>query len=201
MDLVPDGGVVWRRRIQTDLADLGVHWLDPTNKPCRNAIEDSEDREIRQRQEERGEWGAVSQSMEEIHRIDLRLVDISDFVVVYLDKNNSGCGTFFEISRANIQRKPIIVMAEGGKQNAPDWMFGLGISDVIFGDWGELYHYLRSINGDCFYNHMGRWVFFDWMGVEPITNFAIQAEGARLRDLDKFCDSSLGEPYEGMNLQ
>jgi hypothetical protein len=196
MDLIPGGGVVWRQRIQTDLADLGVHWLDPTNKPCRVAVEDTECRAIRQRQKERGDWGRVSQSMAEIRRIDLRLVDISDFLIIYLDKNNSGVGTFFEMSRANFQNKPLIVMSEGGKERAPDWLFGLGITSTIFGDWSELYHYLRSINGDCFYDDMDRWQFFNFHGEEPIKNFFVQAEGVRQTDLHKFCDTSLGEPYE-----
>lgn len=199
MDLVADGGVQWRQRIQTDLADLGIHWLDPTNKPCRDAPEDSDSRDRRRSQKERGDWKPVAESMEKIHRIDLRLVDISDFMVVYLDKDNSGVGTFFEISRANIQRKPIIVMSEGGKKHTPDWLFGLGITSTIFGDWSELYAYLRSINGDSLYDHMNRWQFFDWMGDQPLTYFNIegtQTGRVRQNDLDEFYDTSLGEPYK-----
>lgn len=168
MDKVPDGGVVWRRRIQEDLQNIGIHWLDPCNKPCKMGVEDEASRELRHAKKAQGDWEWLANEMYPIRRIDIRMVDISDFLVVFLDLANSGFGTIAELTRANEQQKPIIVMQEGGKQNTPDWLFGMISPSMIFGNWGDLYEYLTCINECAFIKHEQRWLFFSWQGtIDP----------------------------------
>jgi nucleoside 2-deoxyribosyltransferase len=106
--------------------------------------------------------------MKEIRNVDLRMVDISDFIIANIDLDVHACGTYEEITTANRQKKPIIVRMKQGKSETPDWLLGmLGSShDMIFNTWEQITDYLKSING-CSessvqnLNHHGRWVFFD----------------------------------------
>jgi len=166
MDLVADGGVVWRRRIQVDLRHLGIHWLDPCNKPCKVGTENDETRALRHLKKEQGDWQFLANEMSPIRRVDIRMVDFSDFLIVFLDRANSGFGTIAELTRANEQMKPIIVMQEGGKKYTPDWLWGMLPERMIFGDWTSLYYYLESINGDSFIESEDRWLWFDWQGTQ-----------------------------------
>ncbi len=167
MDKIPGGGVIWRRRIQEDLRHFGIHWLDPTNKPCKMGVEDEASRELRHAKKEQGDWQWVANQMYPIRQVDLRMVDISDFLIVFLDKANSGFGTICELTRANEQMKPILVMQECGKKFMPDWIFGMGIpSSMLFGDWGDLYEYLTCVNECTFIKTEKRWLFFNWQGTQ-----------------------------------
>lgn len=217
MDAIADGGVVWRRRIRFDLRHMGIHWLDPTNKPCKMGIEDEASRELRHAKKEQGDWEWLANEMYPIRRVDLRMVDISDFLIVFLDKANSGCGTFFEISRANEQQKPILVVQECGKRFTPDWLWGLIPESMIFGSWADLYEYLTCINECASIRHERRWIWFDWQGdqkPEPqkSENFVAQSDGVARSfnikgtqssrsgvayDIDRNTFDRLGEPWIG----
>jgi len=211
MDKMADGGVVWRRHIRYDLRDLGIHWLDPCNKPCRLGVENDETRALRHKKKAGGDWQFLANEMYPIRRVDIRMVDISDFLIVFLDLANSGFGTIAELTRANSQQKPIIVMQEGGKQHAPDWLFGMLPESMIFGDWGDLYYYLKCIDECCYIKTEQRWLFFDWQGTqekkpEPSYNFAEQCRHPAFSirgvqssrhpfDAKGFYDTRLGEPW------
>jgi len=162
MDRVADGGENWRVSLQKDLADLGVFWLDPTHKPIEIGIEDSEMRDrIRQlkaedRYEEATKEGKV------IRVVDLRMVDISDFLVVNIDLDVHACGTYEEFFLANRQKKPIIVHVEQGKLNVPNWLLFTIPHQMIFSTWDEVKAYLRHVAHDPSIQHFNRWTFFDF---------------------------------------
>lgn len=162
MDRVPDGGIVWRKRLRDDLDGRGIVWLDPTDKPCEHGSEDLENRDIRKNAKRRGMWAFVEAEMKVIRLVDLRLVDICDFVIVHLDMDIHCCGTYFEIARANEQLKPILVHVEQGKEHAPDWLFGELPHEFIFSNWDEIEGYLSHIDNDPVVNTMNRWFFFDF---------------------------------------
>ena len=63
--------------------------------------------------------------MKEIRNVDLRMVDISDFIIANIDLDVHACGTYEEIVTANRQKKPIIVRMKQGKSHAPDWLLGM----------------------------------------------------------------------------
>ena len=89
------------------------------------------------------------------------MVDVSDFVVVYL---NAEIGMFWSIHELiNIlnQRKPTLVVIEGGKTKAPNWLFGIMDFNFMFDDFDSLYKFLTHIDEDYIEADMGRWVFFD----------------------------------------
>ena len=99
--------------------------------------------------------------MKIIRSVDLRLVDISDLLIVNLDLDIHPCGTYEEIFWANRQKKPIIIHMVQGKEHAPDWLFGTVPHQMIYSDWNDIYGYLEHINSSENINTHNRWYFFN----------------------------------------
>lgn len=160
IDRVADRGVGWRDNITPFLEGMNVVVFNPLNKSCDVGIEDNEvhNKKLNLRNEEKYE--ELSSVMGKIRRVDLRLVDISDFLIVNLDLNTHPCGTLEEIFRANEQKKPIIIHVEQGKKQAPDWLFGTMPHQMIFSNWDEVKHYLQHINSADKIEDYKRWFFF-----------------------------------------
>jgi len=160
MDRVADGGVGWRRTIGEWLRQRSVVTLDPTNKPIDIGIEDFENRKLRHEWKRTGNFDQLAHDMRKIRCVDLRMVDISDFLVVNLDLDVHATGTYEELYLGNREKKPILVHIEQGKEACPDWLFGTIPHEHIFSAWYQLHDYLRKIDGDPDVAHDKRWMFF-----------------------------------------
>jgi nucleoside 2-deoxyribosyltransferase len=160
IDRVPDRGAGWREDITPFLQDRGVVVFNPLNKPSEIGAEDDGTHAAQGKMKQEGRYDELSSLMKVIRSTDLRLVDISDFLVVNLDINTHPCGTLEEIFWANRQKKPIIVHVEQGKQNAPDWLFGTIPHEMIFSTWEDVKGYLDHINSAEEIDTRGRWYFF-----------------------------------------
>ena len=167
MDLAPDGGIGWREDITPFLEDMGVVVLNPCNKPIDIGHENTEDRIERHKYKQEGSYDKFSKIMKELRCVDLRMVDMADFLIVYLNLDIPSCGTYEELFWANRLKNPVLVMCEQKKQNAPDWIFGCISHQHIFSTWDELREYLRHINEDEHILHMKRWLFFDYKRMIP----------------------------------
>lgn len=161
MDRVADRGNGWRDQITPFLEDLGVIVFNPIKKPTTIGKEDAETYRYKLKLKAEKNYGELSDLMKVIRAIDLRLVDISDFLIVNLDLDVHPCGTYEEIFLANRSKKPVIVHMEQGKNNAPDWLFGTIPHQMIFSTWEELRSYLQYIHSDAEIEHYNRWRFFD----------------------------------------
>lgn len=161
MDRVADRGNGWRDNITPFLESLGVIVFNPIKKPTTIGKEDAETHlyKIKLKYEQR--YDELSDVMKTIRAVDLRLVDISDFLIVNLDLDIHPCGTYEEIFWANRQKKPIIIHMVQGKQSAPDWLFGTIPHDMIFSSWGMVKDYLIHINSYSDINTHKRWYFFN----------------------------------------
>ncbi len=168
MDRVVDGGETWRRNIRATLSGLGIVWLDPTRKPINIGIgiEDSESRKLRHRYKMDGNFQYVANEMKPIRQVDLRMVDVSDFLIVNIDLDVHATGTYEELFLANRQRKPIIIHVEQGKKHTPDWLFATIEHEMIFGTWNEVLGYLNNIKAAPVIQTFNRWRFFDFTGDE-----------------------------------
>jgi len=164
MDRAKDGGVGWREYLKSALVDLKILWLDPTDKPIDIGVEDLENRQHRHLLKERGDFDAVCGEMKQIRSIDLRMVDIADFMVVNLDLDVHACGTLEELFWANRMKKPVLVRTEQGKRNTPDWLFGTLPHQLMFSTWDEVIAYLRHVARDEHVDHLKRWRFFNFTG-------------------------------------
>lgn len=161
MDRVADRGTGWRDNITPFLENLDVVVFNPISKPTDIGLEDNDTHQIKTKLKEMGRYDELSAMMKTIRAVDLRLVDISDFIIVNLDLDIHPCGTYEEIFWANRQKKPIIVHMVQGKQAAPDWMFGTIPHQMIFSSWGEIKNYLVYISTYYDIEKYNRWCFFN----------------------------------------
>lgn len=160
MDRVKDRGSTWRDNITPFLESLGIVVFNPLNKPSNIGMEDTEVHLVKKKLKERKNYDELSSMMKTIRGVDLRLVDISDFLIVNLDIDTHPCGTLEEIFWANRQKKPIIIHMEQGKSNTPDWLFGTIPHQMIFSTWDEVKEYLLHINSAENIETYKRWYFF-----------------------------------------
>jgi nucleoside 2-deoxyribosyltransferase len=161
MDRVPDRGVAWRDSITPFLKELGCVVFNPISKPTEVGLEDQDTHHIKTKLKEMHRYDELSSMMKTIRSVDLRLVDMSDFLVVNLDLETHPCGTLEEIFWANRQKKPIIIHMEQGKHLTPDWLFGTIPHQMIFSTWEELKQYLSHINSSENIDSHKRWYFFN----------------------------------------
>ena len=162
MDRVADGGVTWRRTITPKLKRLGVGVLDPCDKPTEFAKEDDGFRSRIEYAKGVKNFEYIKESMREIAAVDLRMIDIAHFVVMYMDVSTHLCGSYHEAFTAIQQKKPLLVMCEQGVENMPNWMFGVMPLEHMFSSWEELLEYLGNVDSGLDTEHHKRWRFFDF---------------------------------------
>jgi nucleoside 2-deoxyribosyltransferase len=160
MDRVADRGAGWRESITPFLERMGIVVFNPISKPAEVGLEDVDTHTIKTKLKEKRRYDELSAMMKTIRAVDLRLVDISDFLIVNLDINVHPCGTLEEIFWANRQKKPIIIHMEQGKEHTPDWLFGTIPHQMIFSTWMEIEHYLQHIHTSENIDSYKRWYFF-----------------------------------------
>ena len=168
MDRVSDGGEGWRIALQKRLADLEVFWFDPTDKPIDVGIEDAALRAWINAQKQKGKYEEIVAPLKVIRGVDLRMVDVADFLVVNLDLEIHACGTYEELFLANREKKPIIVHVEQGKKSTPNWLFAAMPHELFFSTWMEVENYLRHVSSCETVEHYRRWTFFNY---ESGTNY------------------------------
>ena len=160
MDRVPDRGNGWRDQITPFLDSLDITVFNPIKKPTILGQEDEITHKLKSKLKKENRYDEVSLLMKTIRSVDLRLVDISDFLIVNLDLDIHPCGTYEEIFWANRQKKPIIIHMVQGKENAPDWLFGTIPHQMIFSSWDDIKNYLHEIHKTEDIVSYNRWYFF-----------------------------------------
>jgi hypothetical protein len=160
MDRVPDRGATWRDNITPFLQQLDIVVFNPISKPTDVGLEDTDTHKIKTKLKEMQRYDELTAMMKTIRAVDLRLVDMSDFMIVNLDLDTHPCGTLEEIFWANRQKKPIIVHMVQGKSHTPDWLFGTIPHQMIFSTWEEIKNYLIHIDTSENIDTHKRWYFF-----------------------------------------
>tara|TARA_B100000902_G_C27313759_1_gene919976 strand:+ start:628 stop:1260 length:633 start_codon:yes stop_codon:yes gene_type:complete len=163
IDHASDDGVGWREELTPYLEKLGLTILDPTNKPvsqCRyNEIGD-EKLHI-QKLVNLKRWDELRTMAKEIVLVDLRMVEVSDFLIAYVDKDVHICGTYDEIFESLRRRKPTLIVHKGGKAEMSMWLRGKMNHNFVFDSFSELYDYLLALHDGTVEPDYTRWVFFD----------------------------------------
>ncbi len=163
MDRVDDGGEGWRNAIGPQLEALGVQILNPCDKPIDIGYEDAAVRGDIARMKAAGDFDGVAK-YRAIRTTDLRMVDISDFLVVSIDTDLHACGTYEEIFWANRQKKPVLVVMEQGKDQTPNWLLFTLPHEHIFSNSTELLEHLYDIDARSDTASLvaeGRWYVFN----------------------------------------
>ncbi len=161
MDRAVDRGNAWRDGITPFLEELGIIVFNPIKKPTTLGQEDEATHKLKVQLKQNENYTELSSIMKTIRSVDLRLVDISDFLIVNLDLDIHPCGTYEEIFWANRQKKPIIIHMVQGKNHTPDWLFGTIPHQMVFSSWDSIKKYLTHINTDTIIDNHNRWHFFN----------------------------------------
>lgn len=168
MDRVADGGIEWREYLVPFLRSLGVVPLNPCKKPIDIGTEKIEDRQRRKLLLQEGKYDEIRREMRVLRVVDLRMVDMSDFLICHIDTDVHACGTYEEFFWANRLKRPILTICKQGKRNAPYWLFGAIPHQHIFNNYDELKNHLYTINNkDIEPEHHKRWMFFDYANMLP----------------------------------
>jgi hypothetical protein len=160
MDRVPDGGQVWREKITPILESMNISVLNPCKKQVDNIKEDQQTRNKIEQYKILGEYDKIRSEYGAIRNVDLRCVDISDFIIAHLDINVHMCGSYEEIVTANRQKKPILIWCEQGKSKAPNWLFFMLSHKNIFSSMQEVIDHLKYIDKLESVTNLDRWLFF-----------------------------------------
>ena len=112
----------WRTRVGQFLHSCGVRVFDPWNKPNIRGLYEY-GREDANSLRKREQWtfstkprgsvtrGECAASFWETLHIDLRMVDMSDFVIAYCPTNIYSVGTVHEIVVARLERKTVLIVS------------------------------------------------------------------------------------------
>jgi len=164
IDYCDNDGVAWRRSIAKFLRSRGIVVLDPTEKPITQLdkipAEIGEEKRMTQALKDAGKFDEYRVTAKKIRSVDLRMTDIADFLIVYIDQSIPMCGTWEELFNANRQKKPIIVIIKDGPAGAPLWLHGTIHYKYIFDSLKSAKEYLVRI--DTGTEEMdGRWQLLD----------------------------------------
>ena len=148
IDDCKDHGIGYRKEIRDKIekAKLNILFLDPTDKFTGFSQEVGEDKENIYKLKKQHKWEELRFFMKKIVHLDLRSVDIVDFLILYIDPDLHMCGSYHETIISLQQKKPILVIVKGGKEKAPDWLFGIIHYSFIFDDVDECVDYLCKLN-------------------------------------------------------
>ncbi len=164
IDHSEDDGIAWRIEMTKWLSDRGVMALDPTNKRTSNTIfnEIGDEQKNLGQLRELGRFHELRDAMKPIVLADLRMVEVSDFLIVYLDPAVQMCGTWEELFVGLRQHKPVFVVVNGGKQKLNFWMFGRINPDFVFDSFDDVKNYLDQVDNETIRADSSRWIFFDY---------------------------------------
>ena len=163
IDYADDDGVGWRNKATLWLEQKGVSVMDPCNKPTL----DTEYKEIEEEKiklmdlKDQEDYEGLTKIMKPIAHVDLRMLDRSDFVMVYIDMEAKPFGTIWELQQSLNQRKPTLVFLKAGKESCSLWLYGVMNHNYMFDTMGELFTYLNDIDKGLRNPDLTRWVFFD----------------------------------------
>ena len=161
MTACKDLGRGWREYLTPALEARGIVVLDPTRKP----IDVGDEREgVRRRMRELQEAGRLEEVrkwMKTIRRVDLRMVDLSSFLIVRLDGSQTW-GTTEELVVAIHQQKPVLVWLDGELtlRNVNPWLLSQFPLDHLFESAADLLAYVASIDESETHPNDRRWQLF-----------------------------------------
>lgn len=163
IDCAPDYGKGWRDDLKPFFKELGVIVLDPLNKPIDLGFEEGKNlHSYLDDLLDRENYNKVCEIMKVIRRTDLRMCDVADFAVVYIDMDILMCGTIEELTTLNRSKKAILVVCKQGKKNVPRWLFGMIPHQHVFNNFEEAKDYLWEVDSGKNVEDFKRWQFFDY---------------------------------------
>jgi nucleoside 2-deoxyribosyltransferase len=136
----------WREDVTKALTQFGVICLNPLVDTFINSVrEDGELNKKMKHLRAQGKLNEVAEIMKKVVQKDLRMVDISDFLIFSIDPEKPTWGTTHEIIQAYDQRKPIFFVVDDRKMT-PLWLLRFVSEECIFETHLDLTDYLARIH-------------------------------------------------------
>jgi nucleoside 2-deoxyribosyltransferase len=141
-----EAGKSWRIYARHKLHELGIGVIDPLDNPSYNIKESAEQQKYLNDLVEAGKQAekindlttvqdikrVLAFHMKPIVGLDLRFVDISDALLVYINSAVHTAGTYAEITHALLQRKPVIMFTSTSIFDIPRWWWGHADPNLFF---------------------------------------------------------------------
>lgn len=163
-----DKGIAWRDKVKAFLSERKAFMISPLDKPTTDleVLETDEDRNFIARLKENEDYDELRRIMKKVVRSDLRISDNCAGTIAQIDTSIHTCGTYHEIVNASNQHKPIMLFVNGGKNKAPDWIYGIVPHQTIFGSLDDLLAHLDRVDRNCETPEelkvSNRWVFLNY---------------------------------------
>jgi hypothetical protein len=145
-----DDGVGWRKKLKNRCkrSKIPVNFFDPTEKPKGLGSEVGDEKIRIQKLMKQGKWEQAQSEVRIFRRYDLRMVDHSHLLIIYIDLDVFTCGSWDEFNVAERQQKPIfVIMAPGqSKYDIPVWAIASVNEDEVFESIDECIEHLKLIN-------------------------------------------------------
>jgi len=140
----------WRADITPELAQMGITTFDPYHKPFIDDTDEDETARTKLRDwMSAGKYDEVAARMKLVRNFDLRLVDLSDFLIAHIHPAVASWGSAEEIVTAVRSKKPVFIAVEGGKKATPLWILGMVPHKYIYNNVEEIVNVLKKIdNGE-----------------------------------------------------
>ena len=148
IEYASDLGKGWREEFTKRSKELGLDLviINPCNKPLHLAPEVSGEYSTTTELRKNKDWAGLRKAVKIFRRQDLRFTDISDALVIYVDRNIHMCGSYDEAYTAERQRKPIFCIVKGGIAELPTWLFGVFKLEHIFPTVEACIQYLYELS-------------------------------------------------------
>lgn len=164
IDRVEGLGIEWRLDMSAFLWSNHIGVLNPCDKPTKELWSEGEEWAAYKKELKLNNKDKLHNEMAKIAAFDLRCVDICDFAIMHVDIDVHTCGSYNEQAWISLQRKPILIHCKQGKNNVPDWLFGVCKHSEFFSTWVDLKDYITQLAYTDFKPHK-RWQFLDYSKV------------------------------------
>lgn len=140
-------GKIVREEISQKLSELGIIVYNHYNQPFLDI--DAEESLVKQNKinewMDSGQYDKVTE-LRNIRSFDLKLIDISDFILFIYNPEVQTTGSWEEFFSGNYQKKPIFFVNIKGKSKTPAWVLWSIPHKYIYSSLSEVYEVLEKIN-------------------------------------------------------
>lgn len=144
-----DCGVGWRDIIIPKLISLGIQQKNihnPCRKPSCNLKDDLDMKlDTIDLWKALGQWDKIERTSKNTIKIDFKLIEQSDIVIAYVDKNVFSVGTIDEIRMACTLKKPVLIITPGGLSDCSYWLIGMVGWKSVFENDDEVINHLKCV--------------------------------------------------------
>lgn len=153
-----ENGQGWRNYLESELSQLGIITFSPYNKPFLQSFsEDEETRKQLIKERESGDIEIVARHMRQVRAEDLRLCDLADFIIAYINPKTMSWGSAEEIYWSNRMKKPIFLAIEGGVRNCSLWLLGTLPLKYIYNSVEDIVKTIKKIDNEEVKIDSNRW--------------------------------------------